>query len=103
MSYNKIMSKDVSFALDTKGGETILQSMMMPTVKERADAIAARARSMASSLTSNPPEIAVSTKIGTIRKGVRAIATISANGGGDAHAAYIGNMVLAKSKDAGRS
>ena len=103
MSYTVVMSKDVSFALDTKGGENILQTMMMPTVKERADAMAARARSMANSLTSNPPEIAVTTKIGTIRKGVRAIATISASGGGDAHAAYIGNMVLAKSKDAGRS
>ena len=101
MSYTISMSKDVSFALDTKGGENILQSMMMPTVKERADAIAARARSMANSMTSNPPEIAVSTKIGTIRKGVRAIATISANGD-DAHANYIGNIVLAKSKDAGR-
>lgn len=97
------MSKDVSFALDTKGGETILQSMMMPTVKERAEAIASRARSMAGSLTSDPPEITVTTKIGTIRKGVRAIATIKADGGGDPHAAYIANTVLAKSKDAGRS
>lgn len=96
------MAKDVSFSLDTKGGEAILQSMMMPTVKERADAIAARARSMAGSLTSDPPEITVITKIGTIRKGVRAIATITADGGGDAHKSYIGNMVLAKSKDAGR-
>ena len=96
------MSKDVSFSLDTKGGETILQSMMMPTVKERAEAIASRARSMASKLTSDPPEITVTAKIGTIRKGVRAIATIKADGGSDPHASYIANSVLAKSKDAGR-
>ncbi len=95
------MSKDVSFALDTKGGETILQSMMMPTVKERAEAIASRARSMASSISSNPPEIAVTSKIGTIRKGIRAIATIKAEGD-DQHSNYIGHVVLAKAKDAGR-
>jgi len=95
------MSKDVSFSLDPKGGETILQTMMMPTVKQRADAIASRARSMASSMSSNPPIITVSTKIGTIKRGVRAIATISADGE-NAHENYIGHVVLAKSKDAGR-
>lgn len=96
------MSRDVSFSLDTTGGAEILQSMMMPTIKERADALAARAQSMASSMTSNPPEISVSTKIGTIRRGTRAIATITASGR-DAHANYIGHQVLAKAKDAARN
>lgn len=87
--------------MDTKGGEEILQSMMMPTVKAKADAIAARATSMAGSMSSKPPTISVSTKIGTIKRGVRAIATISAEGQ-DAHQNYIGHYVLARAKDAGR-
>ena len=95
------MSKDVSFALDPKGGEEILQRMMMPTVKQKADAIAARAQSMAGSMTSKPPIISVTTKVGTIKRGVRAIATIAAEGD-DSHANYVGHVALAKSKDAGR-
>lgn len=95
------MSKDVSFAMDTKGGEEILQSMMMPVVKQKADAIAARAQSMAGSMSKTPPNIAVTTKIGTIKRGVRAIATISAEGR-NAHQNYIGHYVLARAKDAGR-
>ncbi len=95
------MSKDVSFAMDTKGGEEILQSMAMPVVKQKADAIAARATSMAGSMSKTPPTISVSTRIGTIKRGVRAIATISAEGR-DAHQNYIGHYVLARAKDAGR-
>lgn len=95
------MSKDVSFSLDPKGGETILQTMMMPTVKQKADAIAARASSMAGSMSRTPPNITVTTKIGTIKRGVRAIATIAAEGK-DAHENYIGHYVLARAKDAGR-
>lgn len=95
------MSKDVSFAMDTKGGEEILQSMMMPVVKQKADAIAARAQSMAGSMSKTPPNISVTTKIGTIKRGVRAIATISAEGR-NAHQNYIGHYVLARAKDAGR-
>lgn len=95
------MSKDVSFALDPKGGEEILQSMAMPVVKQKAGAIAARATSMAGSMSDNPPNISVSTKVGTIKRGVRAIATIAAEGR-DAHQNYIGHYVLARAKDAGR-
>lgn len=95
------MSKDVSFAMDIKGGEEILQSMMMPTVKQKADAIAARATSMAGSMSKRPPNITVTTKIGTIKRGVRAIATIAAEGR-DKHQTYIGHYVLARAKDAGR-
>jgi len=96
------MSKDVSFQLDPKGGEEILTQMAMAQVKQSAEAIAARANGMATSMSSDPPIISVSTQFGTIKKGVRAIATIKADGGGDAHKGYIGAMALSKSKDAGR-
>lgn len=95
------MSKDVSFSLDPQGGQDILQSMAMSTVKQSAEAIGARARGIASSISSDPPEITVTTTVGTIRRGVRAIATVRALGE-DAHANYIGHQALAKSKDAGR-
>jgi hypothetical protein len=95
------MTKDVSFALDPKGGEEILQGMMMATVKQKADAIAARAAAMAGSMSNKPPSISVTTRIGTIKRGIRAIATISAEGD-DAHQNYIGHYVLARAKDAGR-
>lgn len=95
------MSRDVSFALDPKGGEEILQGMMMATVKQKADAIASRAQSMAGSMSKIPPNITVTARIGTIKRGVRAIATISAEGR-NAHQNYIGHYVLARAKDAGR-
>lgn len=95
------MSKDVSFFLDTLAAEEILTRMSMPVVKAKADAIAARATSMAGSMSKDPPTISVSTRIGTVKRGVRAIATISAEGK-DAHQNYIGHYVLARAKDAGR-
>lgn len=96
------MAKDVSFSMDPKGGEEILTRMAMPVVKQKADAIAARANAMASSISSDPPAITVSTQFGTIKRGTRAIATIRADGGGDAHKNYIGVVALSKAKDAGR-
>lgn len=95
------MSKDVSFALDPHGGEDILQRMAMATVKQSADAIASRANGIASSMSSHPPAITVETKVGTIRRGVRAIATVKAEGN-DARSNYIGWYALSRSKDAGR-
>ena len=95
------MSKDVTFALDPTGGEEILQRMSMATVKQSAEAIASRARGMAGTLSSNPPAITVETKVGTIKRGVRAIATIKAEGN-DARQNYVGWVALSKSKDAGR-
>lgn len=95
------MSKDVSFSLDASGGADILQNMAMPIVKRSADAIAARARSMASSISDNPPDISVTSQVGTIRRGVRAIATVKAEGS-DPHQNYIGHVALIKAKDAGR-
>lgn len=95
------MAKDISFALDPKGGEEILQKMAANIVKQSAEAIAARAKSMASSMTSDPPEISVTSTVGTIKRGVRAISTIKSIGN-DSHANYIGHQVLVKAKDAGR-
>lgn len=95
------MSKDVSFSLDTTGGEAILQRMAAPIVKRSAEAIAARATAMASSLSSNPPEISVTTQVGTIRRGVRAFATIKAQGRNQRQN-YIGHMALSRAKDAGQ-
>ncbi len=96
------MAKDVTFQLDPAGGAEVLQNMMKPTIERAGEAIAQRARSMAKSQTSNPPTISVSTRVGTIRRGQRAIATIKAEGN-DAHENYIGHKVLAKARDAGRT
>lgn len=95
------MNKEVSFQLDQKGGEDILQNLAAPLVKIAADAIAARAASMASSMSSDPPQISVTNEVGIIRRGTRAIATVTATGP-DKHSAYIGAMAIRKSKDAGR-
>lgn len=95
------MTKDVSFQLDPKGGEDILQNMVAPLIEQSGKAILQRAQSMASSMSSNPPEITLSTSVGTIRRGTRAIATITSKGK-DAHQDYIGHQALFKSKDAGR-
>lgn len=94
-------SSDVSFVLDTAAAEELLTSMAMPTVKTSADAIVNRARSMASSMSSDPPEFSVTTEVGTIKRGVRAIATIAVQAT-DPHQNYIGFMALSKAKDAGK-
>lgn len=101
MGYTKSMSRDVSFSLDTQAAGEILTSMVAPVIKQSGEAIANRARSMASSMSSDPPEITVEHSVGVIRKGARAIATIRATGK-DAHENYIGHQALAKAKDAGR-
>lgn len=101
MRYTIVMVKRATFQLDPKGGEDILQRMMMPVVDKSAKAIAARARGIASSQTQSPPLITVETKVGIIRHGQRAIATVKAEGI-DNHANYIGHQALVKSKDAGR-
>lgn len=102
MGYTIIMAKDVSFSLDTAAAGVILTQMVAPTIKSSGDAIAARARSMASSMSSDPPEISVTTTIQSSKLGgSRAVALVRASGE-DAHQAYIGALALAKAKDAGR-
>ena len=95
------MSRDVSFSLDTQAAAVILTDMVAPLIKQSGEAIAARAQSMANSMSSDPPEITVTTTVGTVKKGRRAIATITARGK-DAHQNYIGHMALVKARDAGR-
>lgn len=101
VGYTMDMSNDVSFALDPKGGEEILTGMAMPLVRQSAEAIAARAQGMAGSMSKHPPSFSVDAKVGIIKRGSRAIATVRAEGR-DAHANYVGRMALTKSKDAGR-
>lgn len=96
-----IMAKDVSFVLDTRGGQDILTKIVAPDIKARGQAIQARAQSMAQSMSKTPPEITMTTAPGTIKRGVRAIATIRVVGR-DAHANYIGYQALLKARDAGR-
>lgn len=97
------MSQDVSFQLDIDAANVILTDMVAPVIKSSAEAIASRARSMASSISSDPPEISVSQSVDVNPggKGRRAIARITAVGN-DAHSNYVGHVALAKAKDAGR-
>lgn len=95
------MSRDVSFSLDTDAAAVILTDMVAPLIKQSGEAIAARANSMAGSMSSDPPTITVTTSVGTVRRGRRAIAKVTANGK-DAHQNYIGRMALLKALDAGR-
>lgn len=97
------MSKDVAFQLDIAAANEILTTMVAPTIKASAEAIAGRARTMASSISSDPPTITVTQSVGVSPggRGQRAIARITASGR-DAHQNYIGHLALAKAKDAGR-
>jgi hypothetical protein len=96
------MSKDVSFSLDLGGGQQILTNMVAPVIKQSAEAIAARARSMASSISSDPPAISVSTEIRPSKRGGARVVGVVRAQGSDAHENYIGHVALAKAKDAGR-
>ena len=95
------MAKDITFVLDTAAAEELLTDMAMPTARRSAEAIVSRARGMASSMSSDPPEFSVTSEVGIIKRGMRAIATIKAQGV-DEHQAYIGFMALSKAKDAGK-
>ena len=97
------MSSDISFQLDTEAAAEILTTMVAPVIKQSAEAIAARAQSMAGSISSEPPEITVTQGVGVNKggRGQRSIATITATGK-DAHSNYIGHLALSKAKDAGR-
>lgn len=98
---NDMAADDMTFSLDIDAAQVILTDMAAPLVKQSADAIASRASSMVASMTKDPVNFTVTTQIGTIRRGVRAIATVTADGINE-HANYMGRMALTKSKDAGR-
>lgn len=93
---------DVSFHLDTGGGQQILTEMIAPLIKQSAEAIAARATSMAGSLSSHPPTISVTTEIQPSKRGGARVVGLVRASGNDAHQNYIGAQALAKAKDAGR-
>lgn len=95
------MSKDITFQLDPDAAADILQSMAMPIVTQSTNAMAARAQSIAGSISSDPPDITMSTTVGTIKRGRRAIGTVTIKGR-DAHQMYIGRMALVKAKDAAK-
>lgn len=95
------MSTDVSFSLDAEAASTILTEMVAPLIKQSGEAIAARAQSMANSMSSDPPSISVTTSVGVVKRGRRAISTITAHGN-NAHQNYIGHLALVKARDAGR-
>lgn len=95
------MSKDVTFQLDTDAAAVILTEMVAPLIKKSGEAIASRATAMAGSISSDPPPITVTTTVGTIKRGRRAIATVTAHGK-NPHQKYVGVMALKKSLDAGR-
>lgn len=97
-----VMANDVSFFLDIGGGSQILTKMVEPVIKQSAEAIAARAISMAGAISSEPPEISVTTEIRPAKRGgARVVGVIRARGR-DAHQNYVGHKALAKAKDAGR-
>lgn len=95
------MSKEVTFQLDISAASTILTEMAMPTIKRSGEAIAARAQGMINATSSKAPEFATKTRVGIIKRGNRAIATVSAPTS-DEHEKYIANAALSKSIDAGR-
>ena len=95
------MSKDVTFQLDPDAAADILQNMAMPLVVQSTNAMAARAQSIAGSTSSDPPDITMSTTVGTIKRGRRAIGTVTIKAN-DAHQMYIGRMALIKAKDAAK-
>lgn len=95
------MSKDVDFYLDTGAASEILTKMVAPVIKQSGEAIATRARSIASSMSSDPPEISIQHTVAVKKKGARAVAIITVKAD-DAHELYIGTQALSKAKDAGR-
>ena len=93
--------KIVTLQLDTDAAAVIIGQMSMPLITQSARAMGARAQSMAGSVSRRPPEFRVTTAIGTIKRGRRAIGTIQANYD-NARESYIAHTTLRKAKDAGR-
>ena len=99
------MSVKVKFSMNTGvgGGQDIIRQMAAPLVERSAEAIASRANSIASKVSSNPPEFKVDEYIGlpNRRGGKRAVATVYGDETTE-HQHYIGFMAAQKSKDAGK-
>ena len=95
------MNKDVSFYLDTDAASVILTKMSLPVIRQAGLARQSRAQSMANSMSSNAPQFSLQTEIGTIKRGKRVIAKISAPAL-TPRDSFIAHTALAKSKDASR-
>jgi hypothetical protein len=95
------MAKEVTFTLNTKSASSVLTDLAMPTIKRATNAIAGRANNIASSMSGGPPGFTVKAQVGVIRRGQRAIGTISAPIN-NSRQSYIAHTALAKSRDAGR-
>lgn len=97
------MANKTTFQLDiTAAGQAILQSMAVGIVQQSAQAILARANGIALAQSANAPGFEVSSRVGVIRRGSRAITTITASATPNAHLAYVARQALVKAKDAGR-
>lgn len=97
------MAKKTTFQLDiTQAGLEVLQTMAMQPVERAANAIASRAQSMAASMSGEDIIFGTGSRVGIIKTGKRAIATVAAADTGDKHRSYIAHTVLVKALDAGR-
>lgn len=95
------MAKKTGFYLDTDAAAVIITDMMMPLVRQSTDAIGYRAAAMVASQSDDAPTFTISTRVGTIRNGRRAIGTITAPVNSPREG-YLARLALAKSRDAGR-
>lgn len=95
------MSRKETVWIDPAGGAYVLQLMTKQIVNDAGTKISSRANLIARSMSSNPPTFKVTTKVGVIRRGERAICTIQADGVTDRQM-YIARMALTKAKDAGK-
>lgn len=97
------MATKTTFQLDTSAaGQIILQRMVSGVVTQSAAAVLARANRIGAAISSEQPGFELSTRVGTIKRGTRIIATITANETHDPHQAYVAHQALLKAKDAGR-
>lgn len=99
-----VKRKYANFWLNLDGGAYVLQKMAQGVVKQSAQAIQARATSIAPSVMARsdkvPPTFEVETKLRTNSRGTRAVAIV--RGGGTSRQVYLAGMALAKSINAGR-
>lgn len=95
------MAKEITFQLDIKGAEAVLTDMAQPLVQKSAQAISHRADGIAAATSSKAPAFSVTTEVGTIKRGRRAIATVKADFN-NPRESYIVHNALVKAKDAGR-
>ncbi len=92
--------RDVSFQLDIDSAAAVITDMARPVVEQSAKGIASRANTIAGSMSSEAPSFTATTKVGRIKKGQRAIGTISASVD-NSRESYIAHSALSRAKDGG--